>query len=366
MKKIFQFKRMMLWILIPISFLLVLFARLNNVWVEKLFVPYIYKPLSWVVGGLVSLFPFSVTELIVILLLAGAVLYLVLFVRSVIKEKNCRRHLIYKLFVNIICILSVALFLFQMTMGLNYYRVEITQYLDIDVKKRDVSELYSLCEMLVEDMNTYRNQLKKDENGITRLSDDNRFETSNSAKDAYKALSEKIPVLKTADIRNKPLISSKLFSAVLTTGIYIPYTFESNINIDVPEFTIPATMCHELTHFRGFMRENEANFLSYLACMESDRADFKYSGSFMAFGYCYTALYKADKDLAKQIAALCDDGIIDDVQFEDNYWAPYRSTVTAQVSNTVYNTYLEVNDQKSGIRSYGEMVDLMLAWFDNN
>ena len=69
----------------------------------------------------------------------------------------------------------------------------------------------------------------------------------------------------------------------MTTGIYIPYTFESNINVDVPAFSIPAIMCHELTHFRGFMRENEANFLGYLACMESPRDDFRYSGAMMAF-----------------------------------------------------------------------------------
>lgn len=362
LKRVFQYKRMLLWLCLPLSFLLVCFARLDNNWVEKLFVPYIYKPLSAVIGNFTSLFPFSLTELVFCLAVIGIILYIVYFVRLLIKEKSKWKHHLYRLFVNTVSILSVGILLFQLTMGLNYYRFEIKDYLGLEIKERPVTELYNLCDKLISDLNLYRKELKKDENGITLLSDTDRYETSLSAVKAYKSLSDKIPVLKSANIRNKPLVSSKLFSSVLTTGIYIPIVFESNINVDVPEFTIPATMCHELTHFRGFMRENEANFLGYLACMESDRNDFKYSGTLMAFGYCFSALYNEDEDLAKSLRQKLDSGVIEDVLYEDEYWAPYRNTVVADVSGTVYEEYLQSNNQQSGLKSYGEMVDLMLAY----
>jgi len=352
---------MYLWLLLPVSAVLVLLAKLNNYWVEHFFVPFIYRPLSYVVGTLVSLVPFSVTELLLLPLSALLIFYIVRVILKIKKTRRIKREL-YKVFVNFVCLVSCALFLFEMCMGLNYYRTPASEYLGLDVRESTVDELYDLCEYLVNIMNESRAKLPTDKNGVALLCDQNREQTSESARLAYKSLAEKYPFLKSADIRNKPLVSSKLFSMVLTTGIYIPYTFESNINVDVPEFTIPATMCHELTHYRGFMREDEANFLGYLACMQSPRADFRYSGAYMAFNYCYSALYNENVDLAKQIANMCDDGIITDVVAEDNYWAPYRNTVVSQVSGEVYDTYLNLNDQQSGLKSYGEMIDLLLAF----
>ena len=51
-------------------------------------------------------------------------------------------------------------------------------------------------------------------------------------------------------------------------GMFFPFTMESNINVDNPFFVVPWTMAHELAHQCGFMREDEANFIAYLACKE--------------------------------------------------------------------------------------------------
>lgn len=364
MKQILKLKRIYILLLLPLSLVLIILARVNNVWVEKLYVPFIYKPLSYIIGTLTSLFPFSVTEVLVIVIAAGAIWYTVRCVMKIIKDKSCLKTTLAKAALNLACILSIALFLFEMCMGLNYYRFEVNEYLGLELTEHSKEELYSLCELLINDMNQSRAQLTTDTNGTALLSDDSMYDVSLAARDAYKKLAQDYPVLKAANIRNKPLLSSKLFSAVLTTGIYIPYTFESNINVDVPEFTIPATMCHELTHYRGFMRENEANFLGYLACIYSGRADFKYSGSLMAFGYAYTQLYDEDAALAKQLAQKIDNGIITDIAFEDEYWEQYRSTVVADISSDVYDGYLGANGQQSGLKSYGEMVDLLLAYYE--
>ena len=56
--RIFQFKRMYILALLPLSFVLVALARLDNRWVEHFFVRFIYKPLSAAVGTLTSLLPF--------------------------------------------------------------------------------------------------------------------------------------------------------------------------------------------------------------------------------------------------------------------------------------------------------------------
>lgn len=61
----------------------------------------------------------------------------------------------------------------------------------------------------------------------------------------------------------KPVANSWLMSRAQLTGQFT-FTYEANINILAPDYTIPATICHELAHTRGFMREDEANFIAYL------------------------------------------------------------------------------------------------------
>ena len=35
-------------------------------------------------------------------------------------------------------------------------------------------------------------------------------------------------------------------------------------------YNLPFTTCHELSHLRGFMQEEEANFIGFLACVNAD------------------------------------------------------------------------------------------------
>ncbi len=363
LNRMFQYKRIWLVLLAPLGLLLTLFAELDSGWVENIHAKYVYPFFADSIGWLLSLVPFSVMEILVVLLALGLIAYLVFAIRRILKDRPRWKHHLYRLTLNILCTASVGYFCFVVFMGLNYHRASITEYLDLQVQKSSSEELYALCELLVNDCNFYREQLQEDKNGVVQLSDDGFYETADSARKAYAGLSKKIPVLKAANVRNKPLLSSKLFSMVLTTGIYVP--FESGINVDMPAHTVPSTMCHELTHFRGFMRENEANFLAYLACMESERADFRYSGSLMSFGYAYNALYKEDKELAKKIAKQCSAGLLADIRAEDAYWEPYRNTMVSNTTDKIYENYLQANGQESGLKSYGEMIDLLLAYYRN-
>lgn len=363
LKRIFQYKRIWLLLLAPLGLILTLAAKLNSGWVESIHAKYVYPFFANTLGWLLSLVPFSVLEILILLLFAGALFYIVWVIVGVCRHKAAWKGRLYRFGLNALAAASVVYFGFVLFMGLNYYRASIAEYLDLTVQKSTKEELYDLCELLVNDCNFYRAQLEEDETGTALLQEGDFYETADSARNAYAALEQEIPVLAAVDVRNKPLLTSKLFSMTLTTGIYIP--FESGINVDVPAYTVPATMCHELTHFRGFMREDEANFLAYLACMDSEQADFRYSGSLLAFEYAFNALYSEDQELAKEIALQCDAGILRDIQAEDDYWEQYRDTVVSQVSGEIYNGYLQSNNQESGLKSYGEMIDLLLAYYRN-
>ena len=85
------------------------------------------------------------------------------------------------------------------------------------------------------------------------------------------------------------------------TGVFFAYTFEANVNVDVPDYSIPATMGHELSHLRGYMREDEANFLGYLCCRESSHPDLRYSAAMLAFTHATNQLFRQDPEAAQEI-----------------------------------------------------------------
>ena len=47
------------------------------------------------------------------------------------------------------------------------------------------------------------------------------------------------------------------------------------------------------------------------------------------------------------------------------FWNQYDGKV-AEASNKINDTYLKMNDQQDGVKSYGQMVDLMLAYYREN
>ena len=110
------------------------------------------------------------------------------------------------------------------------------------------------------------------------------------------------------------------------------------------------------------MREDEANFVAWLACMASDQPQFTYSGHMLAFSYAMDALWNTgEKEAYREIyAGLCQNAK-EDLQADSAFWLQYDGKA-AEVSQTVNNTYLKLNSQDDGVKSYGRMVDLLLAY----
>jgi hypothetical protein len=121
-------------------------------------------------------------------------------------------------------------------------------------------------------------------------------------------------------------------------------------------------MTHELAHFQGYMREDEANFIAYLACMASENADYRYSGAMLGLRHSLNALYAADREAYSAILAGLVQEVIADYAANDAYWRQFEGPI-AEVSQTVNDVYLKTNRQAAGVKSYGQMVDLLLAEF---
>lgn len=255
-------------------------------------------------------------------------------------------------------VLILIFFLFTVNCGINYHRTPFSERAGFSPQRYKEEDLEALCRYLVEEINRAAKDISLDEKGLCALPG----EVEEEARKAMRAAAEEYPELGGYYPRAKPVFSTWYLSWQLLQGVYSPFTVEANYNRGMPEHNKPSTICHELSHLKGFMREDEANFISYLACHASKSPEFRYSGNLMAYIYSGNALYAQNPESLYEIReGLCEQAK-KDLWNHSVYWDAYRGTVS-EVSDKVNDLYLKANAQSDGMKSYGRMVDLLLCWY---
>ena len=314
-------------------------------------------PYEW----LMSFLPFSFTEIIVILLLPAIVTLVVIWVIKIIRNKN-RIQTVEKGIRFTAWCLSLVCLVFMIMDGANFSRIPLGDLLELPNRQYTAEDLYKVSLDLVEKANKAREKLPEDENGCVALTVE-RGQYLKLTDDCYKKLREEYPFLKTATWRVKSVLLSNTMSYTGITGVYCPWFAEANVNVDIPVNELGHTAAHEVAHTMGFAKENECNFLGWLACSVSEQPDYTYSGYIQAYIYCTNALYKADKELWKKVAVNCSDGMNRDLKERNTYWDSFKGEVM-ESSEKVNDTFIKANGVESGVLSYNEMVELMLRYYD--
>lgn len=365
MKQVLLRKRNMLLLLIPLGILLTGWAKANARVAEEVFAAGIYKVLSQGMSMLTGWIPFSLMELIIIV---GPVTVLVLIVRQIVQSVAAQRiTLIVTMLQNLLCLAAVIYFGYVLLCGVNYHRYPVAYHLGFTVENSTVDELAGLYTELADKATELRAQLTtEDEKGIYVLPYSER-QLGKEAKKAYREFAKEYPVFGGLYPVPKHVFFSRLMSWTEITGVFTPWTMEANVNIDISPYSIGSTMCHELAHLRGFMREDEANYISYRACMSSDSLDLQYSGTMLALIHTGNALYRQDAELYFEIyQAHISAKVSGDLIANNEYWDQFEKTVVGdttvgEIADKVNDAYLKANDQTDGTKSYGRVVDLLLA-----
>jgi hypothetical protein len=153
---------------------------------------------------------------------------------------------------------------------------------------------------------------------------------------------------------------SPLLSRVGIAGIYIPFTAEPLVNGLLPQAELPFSASHEIAHAQGFAREDEANFVGYLACRGHGDPDFRYSGTLVASFYVMSALAGSDAAAARALEDLRSEAVRRDVAAILAWNARYAGALR-DAGEKVNDAYLRSQGAREGVRSYGRMVDLLVA-----
>lgn len=318
----------------------------------------VYPILETIVGYITGVFPFSLGEILLCLLLAGIVAGIVFLAVRVIKNRGYRLLTFFHHFSHFALLLSVLFFIMTANCLVNYNRKPFSEYAGLTVTEYSKAELLELTAELIENVNACAGNIKVDENNLC-AGDPNMLI---AAKNSADYLGGVYDVLKVYYPPAKPVIFSEVMSAFNTCGIFSPFTVEANYNNAMPEAEKGFTICHELSHLSGFMREDEANYIAYLACRTSMNSYLKYSGYYSALVYALSACNKicGSDEYSALYSTICPQ-VQAELANRSVYWAKYQSTPAAAVSHAVNDAYLKSNNQADGERSYGRMVDLMIA-----
>jgi hypothetical protein len=179
--------------------------------------------------------------------------------------------------------------------------------------------------------------------------------------EAYDKFADEYGVVNNFKSRLKPVMLSKAMSYTHITGVYSFFTGEANINVDFPDYTIPFTAAHELAHQRGIARENEANMVAFLVCINSDDAYIRYSAYVNMYEYVTNALYSADNSLYVKAVGILDYRIRAEQVAYNQFFKQYAYSVSSKVSGAVNDTYLKSQGTEGRV-SYGMVVDLTVAY----
>lgn len=307
------------------------------------------------ISSVTSLVPFAVWEVLVVLL---ALWFFYTFICVFTKHHSLLRWLS-----GVLLGACIGVFAFVALWGLNHFGPEIGQTLNLNVREYTRQELTAATAYYAAQANQYAGSVSRDDDGRTVYPEFSAL--SAEAADAYGTLSQSSPFFSGGLGPVKSLASWRLFSQFGTTGIFVCLTGESCVNPDTYPAWIPFTMCHELAHKQAVAAEDDANFCAYLACMASGNDDFAYSGAFGAYIYCHNALSAVDKTAASQIWSTLDSRVITDIKAANAHYAQYEGTVQ-DAAQKINDTYLKAFSEESGVQSYGEAADLLIAWYLQN
>lgn len=281
----------------------------------------VYEKLADILGKVTDRIPVVIGELLVylgILLVLLTILFALLFIFSRKKQRYCgfaKRYLKGMLF---IAVLILLVYTFHWVIP---FRSSLLGKADHGEQQYTEKELRILRTFIVKNLNEAAKQVDRDEEGHINYKDISA--TNQEVATAMRSISDQYPRLKGYYPSMKAAGFSEILEFMRIGGYTYPYTMEITYNRYTDELYYPSLFAHESAHHQGYYKENEANFLSYLGCVQSNDPILRYSGYLTIYFYI-------DDAYTDVLTKLQDDAL----------WEEYNRV---QVMNQVWVDQLESN-----------------------
>lgn len=331
-------------------------------------------------GRLTSLFSFSVGEFMIVLgiaLLGIAVIlgfittvFLLLRPHSLLTRKI--RTVAGKYYSVFACILAcVTLVMTLNCFPLYHCSTFEDKYMTATEREYSFDELASLRDYIVLKVNTLSRELERDADGFAVY----QGNMEQTARESMQKLGNKYSQLAGYYVVPKELCFSNFMSQQSMRGYYFPFSMEANYNGVMTSLNKPSTMCHELAHTKGFIYEDEANLIGFLACVESDDPYFQYSGYLSVLNYIDNDFYNAtgknrevyDTHIKIASEVRRDNRFLtEEARKTMEEKAVIKTETVEKAASEFINTNLLMNGIPEGSLSYAKVVGLLMEYYDGD
>ncbi|MBS1654706.1 MAG: DUF3810 domain-containing protein [Bacteroidetes bacterium] len=344
------------WILLVILAILIKWASMNPLWIETNYTYGLYPLISKTLRFLFGWLPFSIGDLFYSFLILVIIYKTYQFLKNLFQKKINRQYLLSGLQQLIFFFLFVYVF-FYLLWGLNYSRMGIASQLNLKVKTYSLGELDTLTTVLQNRMNDYAAHIDfKQRDSLAK-----KQQLFSESVAAYANVAEQYDFLQYKPESIKPSIFSYAGNILGFEGYYNPFSGEGQVNTTIPLFMQPFVACHEMAHQLGYAKENEANFVGYLACRSHSSVTFKYSVYFDLYSYAISEVYRRDTSLAKQFQQKLHPQVKKDMDQWRRFYTQYKNPVEPIIM-WAYGHYLKANNQPAGKLTYNEVVAWLIAY----
>lgn len=261
----------------------------------------------------------------------------------------------------LLAVLSMALSMFVFTFATGYHGTSLDKKLELDQKEVSAEELYHTALLLAEQVNLERESMMYGQDNFSVMPY-SLSEMNDKLLIAYDGFCAEHAFIDHYNTRLKPVMLSELMNYTHITGVYSYFTGEANIDVAFPDYTIPYTAAHELAHQRGIAKEDEANMVAFLVCINSDDAYIRYSAYLNMYEYVANALYVASPELYNDARSTLDPQVRREMVAYNSFFAKYQNSAAGSVSGAVNDTFLKFQGTE-GTASYGMVVDLTVAYY---
>ena len=342
--------RFFLICLIPLQWIVIIWVSKNPEWIEtyysERFYTFIYKSHKFFFENLTFSF--------------GDVLYglsLLTIILSVIQSIKKRKKFFKSFLKNGLAIISFISLVFYLSWGLNYYRLPLHKTLNYSSIYNE-NQLTNTFQKLIEISNSLHQNLSEADSLALQIP---------YSKQKLLEMIEKNFFFKPKEFNIKPYLKSSIWSTLLSymgyAGYLNPFTLESQINDRIPKLSYITTASHEMAHQFGIASESEANFIAFYTSINHPDPFIQFAGSSLALRYFYSELYKANPILATKNIAKLSPGILKNFKQLSVFWKKFQNPFEPYLKKS-YDSYLKANGQTNGIKSYNDMVGLVIAYFE--
>ncbi len=319
-----------------------------------------------------------VGELIMYFVAVLLILYAVLLILSPLLNKKEGGKLFFKgaskLILSVVLIF-VFIYVFNWLIPMN------GSVLGLGIKtdtKYTLDEYEFLRNYVTEHMNEVAGEVKRDEDG--EIIYPSREEMADEVVASMIVLSREYPRLSGYYPKMKAALCSDVLDWMDIGGYTYPYTMEITYNKYISDLYYPALYAHESSHHHGYYRENEANFLEYMACTTSDDPLLRYAGYIYVYDYVDSAYQsKLMEELSKEEAIERYDKqpVLDDMIFSDILSAqsdakerydndPHPLEEYSDTAEKVADKGWDTQEKILKEDSYDGVVLLLLDYFERN